>query len=436
MVKKGSKSDTGASGSTPPKKEAIGDDIDEKPTLEDIFGIGKKEEDEEPEEADTFDPSFMHLIETVLKYDYNHPVIEAILLCGIETVSDISLLSNEVIETFTYTSKLGLEVPLSPFNKLIVKSLRDFIRNIQKENNGIFDDVVIQMSTHQEWVNFKANPPKNDETVAPNNPARPYQPYPNSFDMNIDQEYAAFIKGIKRDADKFPEIIDEKNFHTWHRAFMGVARAQRLDEVFDPNFVPQGDKEIRFFNEKQKFAYTVLEATLKTGMGKALISKYQHTSDAQKIWNEFVLDAKRSTKAKFKAHELLAWITSTKFGPDWAGTAQSFILYFINKMREHDSYIVKDSARYNDDQKLDMLQNAVHGNKELRTVFAAAMLDESKGGRPITYSEYVPLLLSAAANFDNANKMVKEKVIEDKRFIIMKLIQIMMTFKKLLKMSI
>ena len=57
-----------------------------------------------------------------------------------------------------------------------------------------------------------------------------------------------------------------------------------------------------------------------------------------------------------------------------------------------------------------MLQNAVHGNTELRSVFAAAMLDESKGGRPITYNEYVPLFISAAANYDNANKANKNKV--------------------------
>ena len=120
---------------------------------------------------------------------------------------------------------------LSPFNKLIVKSLRDFLRNIQKENKGIFDEVVVQVSTHQEWMNLKVNPPKYDATAIPINAARPYQPHPNSFGMDIDQEYAAFIKGIKRDADKFQETNDKKNFHLWYQAFMDVARAQRLDEV-------------------------------------------------------------------------------------------------------------------------------------------------------------------------------------------------------------
>ena len=110
MVKYGSKTDTGASGA-PPKKEAVAD-VDEKTSHKGVTSMGNKEEDEELREANTIDASFMYLIKTVLKYVLNYPVIEAILLCGIESASDISLLLNKLIETFTYTSKLGLSVPL------------------------------------------------------------------------------------------------------------------------------------------------------------------------------------------------------------------------------------------------------------------------------------------------------------------------------------
>ena len=65
--------------------------------------------------------------------------------------------------------------------------------------------------------------------------------------------------------------------------FLGVAETQCIEEVFDPKFQPQGNKEMMLFGEKPKFSFSVLDTTLKTVMGKAHIQKYAKSRNAQQV---------------------------------------------------------------------------------------------------------------------------------------------------------
>jgi hypothetical protein len=213
----------------------------------------------------------------------------------------------------------------------------------------------------------------------------------------------SLAKGIKRDKTQYNPIKDDRDYFTWQQSFLAMARSHKIEEVFDPTFTPSTIEGIALFDEKKKFAYSVLDSVLLTDMGKTLVRKYQATFDAQKVWAEFVADATSSTKAQIMSSELLSWITSAKYDNTYCGTSSStssFVMYWLNKVLEYDKYIQNDADRFSDVTKLIMLQNPVNNIPELRQVKINAELEVAKGGNCLTFQQYVPLLLSAANAFD------------------------------------
>jgi hypothetical protein len=148
-----------------------------------------------------------------------------------------------------------------------------------------------------------------------------------------------FEKSIKRDKTQYQEIKDERNFYTWERSFMTTARSQQIQDVFRPEYVPISAAELDLFNRKQEYAFSVLDHVLKTSDGNALLRKHYDSNNAQELWKEFVANAKISTKAKHVRSEILKWITSPTFDSSWKGSAHNFILYWVNKVQEYETFI-------------------------------------------------------------------------------------------------
>jgi hypothetical protein len=130
---------------------------------------------------------------------------------------------------------------------------------------------------------------------------------------NTSSELQNFIRGVKGDKWQCSEIKDERHFDNWERSFLATARSHHIEEVFNPGYTPRS-KDAPLFEEKLNFAYTVVDATLKTNMGKSLVRKYEITFNAQKIWAEFVTDARSSTKAQIMiSSNILTWITAARY---------------------------------------------------------------------------------------------------------------------------
>jgi hypothetical protein len=107
---------------------------------------------------------------------------------------------------------------------------------------------------------------------------------------------------------------------------LAVARTQKLDEVFNKNYIPVvSPDEQALWNKKQQFVYSVFDLTLKPDYGKTLGRKYQDTFDAHMIWQTLLKYIKSSTKAHLTASDLLAWLTSSKYDRSWPST-RSYIL--------------------------------------------------------------------------------------------------------------
>jgi hypothetical protein len=225
----------------------------------------------------------------------------------------------------------------------------------------------------------------------------------------VPSEVKEFRKGIKRDANQYPVLKNYRNFDNWRRKVMILAQTHQVSDVFtkDPKYVPISSEDVWLLEEKQMFAFIVLEECLQTDRGKPLLQKYHDDNDAQYLWIEFNEYMKSSTKAEHAANKLLSWIPSSKYENNWHGSSENFILYWMASINEYDTYCSEKEDIFSDKQKLCMLQNAVDNSPDLRQVRINAAHAQSEGRPPITYQKYIPLLLSAAEAYDNSVKNFK-----------------------------
>jgi hypothetical protein len=116
----------------------------------------------------------------------------------------------------------------------------------------------------------------NTPTPAPPTPKVPKPSAPSPIEM--------FQKGIKRNRSVYPTLKDELSNDNWHHSFANQARAQDVDEVFDPNYLPTTSEQYELFQEKQKYLCAILESQVETAKGKAIICIHERNYNAQKTY--------------------------------------------------------------------------------------------------------------------------------------------------------
>jgi hypothetical protein len=88
---------------------------------------------------------------------------------------------------------------------------------------------------------------------------------------------------------------------------------------------------------------------------------------------------------------------------------ENFIINWQNQFHLYER-LVPTTSHYKDEQKLAMLQVAVHPLRELCQVKnTALLLKQTNGGKDLTYDEYVQLLLYAASDYDTGQTPAKSK---------------------------
>jgi hypothetical protein len=66
-------------------------------------------------------------------------------------------------------------------------------------------------------------------------------------------DFAAFNKSMKRDAGLYPVITQDAQWDNWNCSLVAIARAQAVDQVLDPTYLPVLPDDIALFAEKQKY---------------------------------------------------------------------------------------------------------------------------------------------------------------------------------------
>ena len=109
------------------------------------------------------------------------------------------------------------------------------------------------------------------------------------------QKLVSFRKGIKREETAYPTLKDERYFDSFSRILYITAKSHEWVDVLDPEYTPS-NSEKELFEAKQVFMFSVLDKHLLTDMGKIIVRKYVHTTDAQSVWKDFQEHMKSSSK--------------------------------------------------------------------------------------------------------------------------------------------
>ena len=338
---------------------------------------------------------------------------QALTESGIDNIYDFMSMDKTMIDTLSYTEQ-GQEVELHLARRKVIEVFFDFVRWRASSGNSVSDAWLT--ITRNEFNAFRISPEYLEMRARSNYGASiqgqpPQPPQFSSASSTRPSTYTlaeAWRKGIKRDPTLFPVLKDERLNDTWHRSFTNQARAQGLMNVLDPGYKPQSQDERDVFAHQQAWMYAVLDSTVKTDRGKAIVRKYEATYDAQRAYKELREHHLTSTKALIDSSTILEYITSARLGTgQWKGTTEGFITHWQNQVRLYERQ-VPPSDHFSDGQKKVMLENTVAPISELRQVKVTADLERAKGGTALTYDQYSALLLAAATAYDEqTNKRSK-----------------------------
>ena len=323
------------------------------------------------------DDTFDHAMITLLGYGTKsqpYRALRSILLTSVYDIAgllevDVKDLRADILDE--NGKVITSQQPLKTHQCTAILIMGNFVRFlIDNYGDGILDnETFIQTATKEVWINFRIRPaeaisystPLKGNQVSPNNNSNNRTVTPLNDD---DILFQSFLKTGKRDKKDYDVLKDERYYDNWQRSFIAQARAHDIEQVLDPSYTPDNDREAKLFKRKQQFAYTVLDATLKTDMGKTIVRKHQYTGDAQRVWYEFTNYMKQSTRAKYSASKLLSWLTSTKYDKNWKGSASSFILYWVNQALQYDAFVTDPVNYLSDYQKQNFLQMlcSIHQN--------------------------------------------------------------------------
>ena len=89
-----------------------------------------------------------------------------------------------------------------------------------------------------------------------------------------------------------------------------------------------------YLRQNQIFMFSVLDKHLLTDMGKTIVRKYVHTTDAQSVWKDFQEHMKSSSKGASEKRRLTQYITNTVLDDNYKGTTEQFVLHFNEQFRQ------------------------------------------------------------------------------------------------------
>ena len=206
------------------------------------------------------------------------------------------------------------------------------------------------------------------------------------------QKLISFRKGIEREETVHTTLKDERYFDSFSKSLYITAKSDECEDVLDPEYTPShSEKEL--FEAKQVFMFSVLDMHLLTDMGKTIVRKYVHTTDAQSVRKDFQEHMKSSSKEASEKRRLTQYVTNTVLDDNYKGTTEQFVLHFNEQLRQLEE-IYEESEHFPPQIKLQLLQNAVRPINDLRIV----------GTSSLKYQTYYDLLINACVRYDRTKK--------------------------------
>ena len=104
--------------------------------------------------------------------------------------------------------------------------------------------------------------------------------------------------------------------------------------------------------------FSVSDKHLLTDMGKTIVRKYVHTTDAQYVWKHFQENMKSSSKGASEKRRLTQYVANTVLDDNYNSTTEQFVLHFNEQFRQLEE-ISEQSQHFPPQINLQLLQNAL-----------------------------------------------------------------------------
>ena len=278
------------------------------------------------------DAIWEHTLTGILNHD-NKSEVGIIIRTWVKhhKLDDFSSLFNHSPDKFTPSSPLSydkekadsevlLEMPSTPLQEL--QNIRKYIQHLMDafDYDYDYDDFDDPLSEHNWLSQTRGKFMKyviyilSDSTES-----RPIS--------NQKQKLASFKKGIKREEAAYPTLKDERYFDGFSRSLYITAKSHECEQVLDPDYTPS-NAEKDLFEAKQIFMFSVFDKHLLTDMGKPIVRKYVHTTDAQSVWKDYQDHMKSSSKGASEKRRLTQYVTNTTLDDNYKCTTEQFVLHF------------------------------------------------------------------------------------------------------------
>ena len=130
-----------------------------------------------------------------------------------------------------------------------------------------------------------------------------------------------------------------------------------MSKYLDPDYLPK-ESEKELFNSRQVFMFAAFDKHLLTDMGKTIVRRYVHYTDAQSVWKDLQDHMKSSSKGGSEKRRLTQHVTNAVLDHNYKGTRKQFVLHFNEQFRQLEE-ILNESEPFPPQVKLHLLQDAV-----------------------------------------------------------------------------
>ena len=191
-----------------------------------------------------------------------------------------------------------------------------------------------------------------------------------------------------------------------------MARAHGIEDVFDPNYVPDPldhDENLEFYY-KQTFFYAVLLQTIKPYELLQFVEQQAEYSDAQQVLIDMNRHIRQSTYAVITTADMMKEITTTVFDArTWDRPVLEWVIGFDKLMTEYNQLQRIQAMKFTEIMKRTYMQQALRNNKPLQEISDREQERMVTGEPPFTYPQYLSLIKSKATRMDVAKKPKKTR---------------------------
>ena len=209
-----------------------------------------------------------------------------------------------------------------------------------------------------------------------------------------------FKKGIKKDTRLFPVLKDEKEWNSYNRKLLAVARAQGVENILNPHYTPNTDEEIETFNAQNCYVWSAFVNTIETTKGLDLMRSHQATGNAHDFYAALAEHHQTSNSAKIEASSILGTLTQSDIAKDRRGMSRAnYILKWSSLMKDYNE-IVDEDSRISDMLAKTMLARTLSCDNDFNNINTQDSISQAQGNGILSYEDYKGIALDTAQNLD------------------------------------